>query len=1448
MEYDKVHYYDYLLRNTEVPMRTPGRLPFVFFLLLSFLILPCLSLVQGQDGQSLLKEVQEAINAKDYNRALSLAEKAVSVLPNTSEAYRLRGNVRRNLKDLPNALADYDRAVQLDGQNHLAFGGRALVYLQLKQVDQALKDSNRALALKADYANGYRIRAEILMAQRQYQAAVSDLNESLRLQPQQAFVFLLRGNAKYESGDYQGAVQDYDAVEKINPGQADLYYNRGLAHKKLKDYALSEKDFTRSIELGYRVAEAYLKRGESALERGEILRARQDLAKAKELNPQIQIAPTVLATLDRAVSPPATQVRVSSKEGSPATSPVTVAQSKDPSVVTPFPPHQEPEPRPEKIQVTEILARLDDPCGRINLPEEEEAAAPSPPSSPETDLKLLQTPLAQNLNKLTKTRYAAVVNAGREAMELILGPLPPAKEKEFQTAWALMADYPSQKVVAYLDRLNPLLAEFLALTQAAESLLAAHEAARFEAEMAAAYEHEAGTREALEQMGTLSRELKAIKQRLEQVASMVKALGDPPNPLEDKCRARKKAQKAFSMFQSGGAWVLTGKPVTQIRWRKEDYRITKSEAKFENTTALMTTVVPSKFISTDKEPWPDYINQWRYYWSQPPQALAGGDKLRMEAILEDAGCTYSESNAKIKIWALSKQHITDLVLWNGMISSWAPDRQINGVYRTLVMEAVGGAGGTKKHTPQELSKSDQLGNKEPLSPLNWKPTSTVHNRYWPEIKPGQEGWSFTLEVELYSQYITSAVIYEYRWDPSAPPPPKGQALSINLPPRLAAALKSPASAAPASGDKTSTGPTPEQLLKEKVTFHQNNIKLLENDIRRYQEMLAKAKDEKSRQALQFTLTCKMADLQAEHDAIATLTTGNFTRTRTAFDEMVSAQMAANSRETTAKIQETLHRQGTLDRLIKLLPPQEQETTRQWARKQMEGAQGDPEKLKKVVQVVGQKAQAFNQADAAKYEELSAHQQLAVDILENYQTAARLTMYATPFVTGGGALAIAYGLAEGGLAGYQTGGHLGNEYAGWKGAMVGAVTTAVRFWSPKIDYALTFYEGYSAPAVGGEQAGVVGGLQNVAVTFVQRKAMQTVTTGILRYQAQTQAARKQARLEAWRDAQRRSAFNQEREYGKAMVEAHHRAYQELQSLKKSGASPEQIRAAEQRLMDQTAAIKHAPHAKGYLKFNATPEQQRAYNATDRLHTARIIRDLKDELGRAGFDPNQLSFRPIRNSGNTTPGMDLDLAMESKLGNRVTYTDPGSKQTTQIDIYTANRQVQKIFDKVYAQNSGGRTAHASWQMVTSSKHLEAYSDRAWLNIKTYQKMGLDPLAMIDPRYAADAARVTEVKAHELRQQIGLSRDNQNWEILRGTAKDIQTKILPNIQSRMGKVSDPKVREQLQRNLNFYQNLQKAMETANHDPVAAQQQIKALTGYHPIDVIHMTSAAIESLGKWK
>lgn len=273
-----------------------------------------------------------------------------------------------------------------------------------------------------------------------------------------------------------------------------------------------------------------------------------------------------------------------------------------------------------------------------------------------------------------------------------------------------------------------------------------------------------------------------------------------------------------------------------------------------------------------------------------------------------------------------------------------------------------------------------------------------------------------------------------------------------------------------------------------------------------------------------------------------------------------------------------------------------------------------------------------------------------------------------------------------------------------------------------------------------------------------------------------------------------------------------------------------------------------HAKGYLKFSADAEQTAAYASTDRLHTARVLQDFKQDLQANGFDLAGLQFQPIRNAGNTTPGMDLDLALSTKL-TRIAVTDPKTQQVSRLPLYEANARMQEVFDRTYARLSGGRSARASWQMVTTSKHLEAYQDLTWLRLKPGAGAGpVDPLSALDPRYAADAARVTEIKADEVTRQSGMTRDNRNWEIYRGTSKDITTKVLPLIAERLKTNLTPVQRQQILQRQEFYTRLSRAMDLANHDPVAAERALYQLTGHQGAELARMVSMGIASLGTFR
>jgi tetratricopeptide (TPR) repeat protein len=461
-----------------------------------------LSPVCALDGEAFLGDTKAALDAQDYPRALSLAEKAVAVMPSSSEAYRMRGSARRFLKDLQNALSDYDRAVQLDPRNHVAFGGRAGVRLQLNDLNAALLDANRAVALKADYAAGLAIRADILIAQKRYALAITDLNEVLRLKPKNANALITLGDAKYGLGDYRGAIEDYNAAEKLDSRLAWLYYDRGLARQALKESAAAEQDFTRSIEMRYRMAEAYAQRGGAALDRGDSARARQDLTKALELDPNVEYA----------------QQRISQLSGVRQASSV----KGDHSGVIPG-----------------LRVRFPDlprPSGELwSKPSSAQVALPE-------DAPALQLPVpnpAQATNALPLGEISTTI-AG---LRTLAGPLSPEQEKIWARKWQPFFDYPDPEALKYFRALNPMLQELHGVRGVVNRAAQDFDGAWAEAVVSHAVGDSDGAKAALAEAGRHASVLKSANSRLAQIQKQAQALGNPPDPKEAKAKARAWSKK-----------------------------------------------------------------------------------------------------------------------------------------------------------------------------------------------------------------------------------------------------------------------------------------------------------------------------------------------------------------------------------------------------------------------------------------------------------------------------------------------------------------------------------------------------------------------------------------------------------------------------------------------------------------------------------------------------------------------------------------------------------------------------------------------------------------------------------------------------------------------------------------------------------------------------------------
>ena len=102
-------------------------------------------------------------------------------------------------------------------------------------------------------------------------------------------------------------------------------------------------------------------------------------------------------------------------------------------------------------------------------------------------------------------------------------------------------------------------------------------------------------------------------------------------------------------------------------------------------------------------------------------------------------------------------------------------------------------------------------------------------------------------------------------------------------------------------------------------------------------------------------------------------------------------------------------------------------------------------------------------------------------------------------------------------------------------------------------------------------------------------------------------------------------------------------------------------------------------------------------------------------------------------------------------------------------------QHYYDRSYMQATGGRDPVTSLQGVTGPTSNESYHD---LNV-----LGNNPQAApFDPLWADQTGSVTSVKGYEATGGGGFANDpwNAYQEVARGTAKDIDSKLLPLLQT--------------------------------------------------------------------
>ncbi len=548
--------------------------------------------------------------------------------------------------------------------------------------------------------------------------------------------------------------------------------------------------------------------------------------------------------------------------------------------------------------------------------------------------------------------------------------------------------------------------------------------------------------------------------------------------------------------------------------------------------------------------------------------------------------------------------------------------------------------------------------------------------------------------------------------------------------------------APAGKEEAETAWTPDP-----EAFYRLQIELLEEDLAAYRKRLEESTDPAARQALEYWILAREADLQYQKDLLQAHRTGSFRRTPTDWDrynaELMVRQSLRQARATASA--------GALyldvQRLAGMLEREGDRQAGRWGRERARKAlevERDPAKLARIRRLLQTRLMARREQKQGRALEAQALSDAALDAVERVAWGMDWAM-----------LSVTTAASATGLPGAHY------VYAGYRGITRGlsegletGIAQALASVHTAGAVAVSAWEGYRAGSRQGREAAWRGALAGGAGALA--------VIGATRVAAGALARAVKAGGERFARVRDMLLNREEREAARLMVGQYARDVRRLERLLRSG-SRKEVKELLRKVREQTVAILSNPHAKNILKYGNDLVTQKAFTRFSGKIQRRVVREFLEEMRALGWSDFQVTTFRNRFSAASI-NMDWDLGLVEKAGMRLTRNGkPASVAQWQ-------KEAARVFARAYRRVTG-RTAAGAFAQVTSSVHPEAFPD---LTILT------------SPEKAVWSDRIGQVIRYKfddaLHNTAGYIRKAGRYlEACRGLAKEIRAKLLPALRSR-------------------------------------------------------------------
>ena len=240
--------------------------------------------VTPNDPNALALQTIIAVVQNDTDKALSVAQQAVQVAPDSATAHIALSYAQQARFDLEGARASLEKAVQLDSQNALAWARLAEIQSSFGELKKALKAAQLAAALEPNLSRTQTVLGFAYLTRVQTTLAREAFTKAIALDQADPLPRLGLGLAKIRDGHLHEGSRDIETAASLDPNNALVRSYLGKAYFEEKRTGLDEREYAVAKQLDPNDPTPWFYDAIAKQTTNRPVEALHDLQKAIELN------------------------------------------------------------------------------------------------------------------------------------------------------------------------------------------------------------------------------------------------------------------------------------------------------------------------------------------------------------------------------------------------------------------------------------------------------------------------------------------------------------------------------------------------------------------------------------------------------------------------------------------------------------------------------------------------------------------------------------------------------------------------------------------------------------------------------------------------------------------------------------------------------------------------------------------------------------------------------------------------------------------------------------------------------------------------------------------------------------------------------------------------------------------------------------------------------------